>query len=172
MFESLCESLPGGPPSPEQRQALWESHAQAGNQAVQYLGPMHNAATWVGLLSLLSTEGPTAVGKSVAIFSYGSGMCSSMLVARVRALPGMTDISTALAERTPLGLTKMFEVVQAQKKSTTQLGLELPLSKAQGQLRPGTYHLVEVSNGKRTYARVPGTVQAATHMMPVQGAAV
>ena len=47
------------------------------------IGPMHTAATYVNLTSLLLHASPE-VGAKIGVFSYGSGAASSMYRLRVR----------------------------------------------------------------------------------------
>lgn len=49
---------------------------------------MHTAAAYTNLTSLLLEKREALVGKSIALFSYGSGAASTMYCLKVRALCG------------------------------------------------------------------------------------
>jgi len=51
------------------------------------IGPMHTAAAYTNLTSLLLEKRQSLVGKSILLFSYGSGAASTMYRLKARGLP-------------------------------------------------------------------------------------
>jgi hypothetical protein len=59
------------------------------------IGPMHTAAAYTNLTSLLLEKREALIGKSIAVFSYGSGAASTMyrLQVRSRGKPGLSTLN-------------------------------------------------------------------------------
>lgn len=51
------------------------------------LGNMYSASLWAGLASLINSQGEKLIGKRIVLFSYGSGLASSMFVISARNTP-------------------------------------------------------------------------------------
>jgi len=126
------------------------------------LGNTYTGAVFMNLLSLIDCKRSDLLGKSITVFSYGSG-----------ALATMYDIHVRATESDEFGLAKIYETVALQERlikreccSPAQLVYALDTrAKAVGKkpytpifpiesLFPGTYYLIEVDeNYVRTYAQ-------------------
>jgi 3-hydroxy-3-methylglutaryl CoA synthase len=71
------------PPNADEVAARFERQVAPSLVLAARIGPMHTAATYVNLASLLLHD-PPKLGASIGIFSYGSGAASSIFKLRVR----------------------------------------------------------------------------------------
>jgi hydroxymethylglutaryl-CoA synthase len=62
--------------------------AEPATLAPKRLGNMYTASLYAGLVSLINSESSRLEGKRVLMFSYGSGLASSMFSLRVQASAG------------------------------------------------------------------------------------
>ena len=103
-FESAVAAAHGeGSVGEEEVEAMFERLVAPSLRLASRIGPMHTAATYVNLASLLLHASPP-VGSRIGVFSYGSGAASTMYALRVRgearvdaaALVGMLDAREVL----------------------------------------------------------------------------
>ena len=71
------------PPDADEVAARFERQVAPSLVLAARIGPMHTAATYVNLASLLLHD-PPKLGATIGVFSYGSGAASSMFKLRVR----------------------------------------------------------------------------------------
>ncbi|KAJ5625129.1 Hydroxymethylglutaryl-CoA synthase [Penicillium lagena] len=119
-------------------------------------GNMYTATVWAGLISLLSnTPSGELLDKRVGVFSFGSGLASTMfslrVVGDVQAIKQNIDLHTRLADRVRVSPEVYDEMCQLretayQQKDYTPVG-------DTDTLVPGTYYLVQVDEWfRRKYA--------------------
>jgi len=77
-FKGLCQM---------QQDRLFDAKVAPSLCLATRIGPMHTAAAYTNLTSLLLEKREALVGKSIALFSYGSGAASTMYCLKVRSLP-------------------------------------------------------------------------------------
>lgn len=120
------------------------------------IGNMDCAAVWASLLSLFDNKGDQLVGKRILLFSYGSGLTSSMFSFKVVAPVAHfnSNLKIKLARRTfvnPAKYTKMLQETEERYHSAPyepKQSLDL--------LLPGTYYLEKIDEqSRRYYARIP-----------------
>ena len=75
-----------GNPSDEQIAALFKEKVHPTLHIPQRIGNIYTGSLFAGLVSLLVTN-PDIKGKNVMLFSYGSGLCSTMMTVRVHQNP-------------------------------------------------------------------------------------
>jgi hypothetical protein len=83
------------PPDADEVAARFERQVAPSLVLAARIGPMHTAATYVNLASLLLHDPPKR-GASIGVFSYGSGAAATMFALRVR---GTCTIDAALPAR-------------------------------------------------------------------------
>ncbi|KXS21614.1 hydroxymethylglutaryl-CoA synthase [Gonapodya prolifera JEL478] len=125
--------------------------------AARDLGNMYTGSLYGGLASLLSEVEPTQlVGKRIVLFSYGSGLASSMFSFRVVSPP--TDIHRVLNVRARLdSRTRVdpaeFDATMQLREHTHNAKGYSPEGKLEG-LFPGTYYIKQVDEKfRRSYGR-------------------
>ena len=121
-------------------------------------GNMYTASCWVGLSSLLYYVGSEAVqGKRIGIFSYGSGLASTLLSVKVvddiSYITKKLDFDHKLGEgRTIQPPQKYLEAIELREKAHLQK-LFTPTGSID-HLSEGTYYLKEVDDKwRRSYER-------------------
>ncbi|EFR02243.1 hydroxymethylglutaryl-CoA synthase [Nannizzia gypsea CBS 118893] len=140
-------------------QKRFSERVQPGLMAATMCGNSYTASVYFGLISLLSNvQSKELMGKRVVLFSYGSGLASSMFSLRVK---GNTDemvsklnliqrLDARKAESPEFydEMCRLREKAYQQRNYTPQGNIET--------LAPGTYYLVNVDETfRRTYATVP-----------------
>lgn len=126
-------------------------------EAPTMCGNMYCASLYSGLVSLIANKGGEELdGKRVGMFSYGSGLASSLFSLKVRtgtaALKEKLDFHAKLAARNVVepakyDATMLLREKAHQKKNFTPEG-------SIDNIRPGTYYLTKVDDMyRREYAR-------------------
>ncbi|KFX94134.1 hypothetical protein V490_04500 [Pseudogymnoascus sp. VKM F-3557] len=110
-------------------------------------GNMYCGSVWGGLVSLLSNVGSDELqGKRIGVFSYGSGLASSLLSLRVAGPTGdlakKVDLKSRLAARRTVKPEVYDELCDLRKKAHLQKGYK-PAGSAETVVA-GTYYLEEV----------------------------
>ena len=86
------------------------------------IGPQHTVATYTNLTSLLIHEGKMKrngiVGKTINVFSYGSGAASSMYRLRVRRMPGFVHDAHAVLDRRHFTSAQEFDEIMGEYAET------------------------------------------------------
>lgn len=62
----------------------WQASVAAGAHAQRLVGNCYTASVFLGLASLVEAHGPGLVGQTVLLFSFGSGVASSVLLLQGR----------------------------------------------------------------------------------------
>uniref|UniRef100_A0A1B0D5Z8 Hydroxymethylglutaryl-CoA synthase n=1 Tax=Phlebotomus papatasi TaxID=29031 RepID=A0A1B0D5Z8_PHLPP len=127
------------------------------------VGNMYTPSLYTGLISyLISESAKNLVGKKVALFSYGSGLASSMysitVTKDVDQLQPMLDklmhIMPTLERRQKVAPKEFSEILEIREHNNHKAPLE-PSGPIDG-LFPGTYYLKSVDHmHRRLYDRVP-----------------
>ncbi|KAL2631809.1 hypothetical protein R1flu_016495 [Riccia fluitans] len=127
------------------------------------IGNMYCAALYAGLVTLVHNKGESLLGKRLLLFSYGSGLASSVFSFRIREGAAPFSIP-AIAER--LNVKSKLEsrivvtpenFVKAMHLGETRYGAKdfVPTSSIK-ELRAGTFYLTKVDDKyRRYYARKP-----------------
>lgn len=129
------------------------------------VGNMYTPSLYAGLVSLLVNQSvESLLGKRIGMFSYGSGLASTMFSLRVTATDdslSLKAIKTALAD-VPARLESrrsvpaaQFTAILAAKEEAYNRAPYSPVGPVQG-LAPGVYYLSSVdAKYRRHYARIP-----------------
>lgn len=130
------------------------------------VGNMYTASLYGGLVSLLACKKPSEVaGKRVILFSYGSGLASSMYSLRISSdassdsslvslMATLEDVPTRLQNR-KITSPADFESIMKLREETHHKPSYSPVGDITG-LYPGTYYLTNIDEKyRRKYARVP-----------------
>ncbi|KAL3689762.1 hypothetical protein R1sor_016071 [Riccia sorocarpa] len=127
------------------------------------IGNMYCASLYAGLVTLIHNKGESLLGNRLLLFSYGSGLASSIFSFKVRKGEAPFSIS-AIAERLNIAskLDSRVQVtaenfVKAMHLGETRYGAKdfVPSSSIK-ELRAGTYYLTQVDDKyRRYYARKP-----------------
>ncbi|KAJ3016661.1 UNVERIFIED_CONTAM: hypothetical protein HDU68_012099 [Siphonaria sp. JEL0065] len=126
-------------------------------------GNMYCGSLYSGLCSLLSeTPAETLAGKRVVLFSYGSGLSSSMFsltvqkdeaaIAALNRISAALRVSERLAARTKIE-PKVYDEIMALRQASHNAKEYTPVSTTKD-IFPGTWYLVDVDGMfRRKYAR-------------------
>jgi len=127
------------------------------------IGNMYTSSLYGGLISLLVNKETTSLlGKRIGMFSYGSGLASTMFSLRISGeidiveplVCGIKDVSRRLDSRKCISPTE-FSAVLKSKEETHHMAPYQPTGSIDI-LDPGVYYLVDVdSMHRRSYARRP-----------------
>lgn len=119
-------------------------------------GNMYCGSVWGGLVSVLSNVSSESLqGKRVGVFSYGSGLASSLLSLKVVGstdeIKGAVDLKTRLAARRTVAPEVYDELCDLRKKAHLQKSY-IPAGSSET-IAKGTYFLEEVDDMfRRTYS--------------------
>jgi len=155
-FKRTCENgypkESGGLRLREQQQ-LYVEKAEPSTWITKRVGSSYTASCYTNLFCLFSTEQQKMVGKSLCVFSYGSGSASTMYRLRVDALPKMDmNIMARLDKRVKHEPSTYIEMIHAY--STSSYGRFGFKPKDWGGKESGVHYLTEVDEwGKRSYER-------------------
>jgi hydroxymethylglutaryl-CoA synthase len=133
------------------------------------IGNTYTASLWGSLVSLVANKGEGLAGGKVGMFSYGSGLCSSMFVLSV---PSSTSSSSSYEEgkmklETMRKNLDLFGRLQRRREITPQAFTDIlerrtrhygtnviPSAPSSSALSPGTFYLTEIDQlWRRSYNR-------------------
>lgn len=127
------------------------------------VGNMYTPSLYGGLVSLLvNKNAESLLGKRIGMFSYGSGLASSMFSLQVSKdagrveslLASLGDIPSRLEARTALPAAEFTTILKAKEDSYNKAPYQPTASL--DTLTSGTYYLIEVDpQYRRTYGRRP-----------------
>ncbi|XP_011309790.1 hydroxymethylglutaryl-CoA synthase 1 [Fopius arisanus] len=128
------------------------------------VGNMYTPSVYSGLVSLLISKGPEELaGMRVAVFSYGSGLASSMYSISIRKdaqeglmriLQGLSGVRGELEGRRCVEPEEYTRILELREKNCHTVPYQ-PEGSIDGMF-PGSYYLVGVDDmHRRTYQRVP-----------------
>jgi thioester reductase-like protein len=155
-FKRSCEN--GYPKSSggirlREQQELYVKKAEPSTWITKRVGSSYTASCYTNLYCLFATEKQKMVGKSLCVFSYGSGSASTMYRLRVDALPKMDmGIMERLDKRVKHEPETYIEMIHAYSKSSYgRFGFK---PKDWGGKQSGVHYLAQVDEwGKRYYER-------------------
>lgn len=124
------------------------------------VGNMYTPSLYAGLVSyIINTPISEHPGKRIGLFSYGSGLASTMYSLKVRN-EGLQNLVTNLSHIKPLlnnrrvippqDFSTMMEIHEANSHKSSYEPIDSIES-----LFPGTYYLKEIDAYRRTYERIP-----------------
>lgn len=129
----------------------------------QQLGNMYTASLYAGLMSIVSNERAALAGKRLLMFSYGSGLASTLFSLRVgtgadvesrlNLISEKANIDARLAARTQV-TPQVFNdwLVTREKLHTVEGAYNLTGTTNDQELESGAFYLVERdANGRRKY---------------------
>ncbi|XP_015181084.1 PREDICTED: hydroxymethylglutaryl-CoA synthase 1 [Polistes dominula] len=132
------------------------------------VGNMYTASVYSGLVSLLISKPINELaGNKVAVFSYGSGLCSSMYSltitkdiqneSKLMKIISMLDyVKLQLEERQKIAPEDFTSILELREQNYHSKSYE-PTSNI-NHMFPGTYYLVKVDDKyRRTYKRIPNS---------------
>eukprot|EP00934_Nitzschia_sp_Nitz4_P006617 Nitzschia sp. Nitz4//scaffold2_size372955//291371//294784//NITZ4_000457-RA/size372955-snap-gene-0.103-mRNA-1//-1//CDS//3329546880//6607//frame0 len=139
------------------------------NAASKLVGNTYTASVFLGLASLIDRvggKGELTPGKSIAVFSYGSGAMATMYRLRVRvpssdtfSIEKMVDalkLMDRLDSREKVHPGELDHALETRARMHHAGAPYSPVYPTVGRLFPGTYYLNGIdSSWRRTYSRVP-----------------
>lgn len=124
------------------------------------IGNMYTPSLYGGLVSyLINKPVSELVGKRIGLFSYGSGLASTMYSLKVRneglkpLVENLSHIKTLLNDRKVMSPEEFSNMLALREQNSHKSDL-VPADSIQA-LFPGTFYLKGISNYRRTYDRVP-----------------
>ena len=149
-FDRLAaNSEPGGIPLAEKIR-LYEEKAKPGTLLTKQLGSTYTASCYVNLYSLLLHCHEDIVGKSICVYSFGSGATASIYRLRVRRRPRIDrDAPRRLGERVLLSPEDFVELTQRYSSAYARFPFKPQCREHQ---QPDVYYLSRVDEwGQRFY---------------------
>ena len=150
---------------------IFESKTKSSLFLANQVGNMYTPSVYSGLVSLLvNTEPVDLLGKRVALFSYGSGLASSMYSIGITKdvdflvkFVGQLDyVKPLLESRTKISPDEFSALMEIREKNNHKAPYE-PSGRIDV-LFPGTYYLKNIDElHRRTYERVPTSNQSSTY---------
>jgi len=140
---------------------LFEAKVSPGLHCARNVGNTYTASLYACLASLLSAGSPEELlGQRVLLFSYGSGVASSMFVMHVKrpvdALARLLDLFGRLERRAKATPAEFSATLADRELSYGKVGVALRGSIADDWILPGTFYLESIDEvGRRAYARKP-----------------
>eukprot|EP00478_Filoreta_tenera_P002789 GABV01002902.1.p1 GENE.GABV01002902.1~~GABV01002902.1.p1 ORF type:complete len:192 (+),score=47.14 GABV01002902.1:29-577(+) len=148
---------------------LYEKQVAPGTLLPKTVGNMYTAALYGGLASLVSTQAENLANRRILMFSYGSGLASSMFSLRVANTEQARKQLSQMASILNLD-QRLSQCVSADPKSFTETMLVRENLHKSGAfdpqapvdtLAPGTFYLVKKDDkGRRFYDRRPAAVRS------------
>mmetsp|Transcript_18053 Transcript_18053/g.54025 ORF Transcript_18053/g.54025 Transcript_18053/m.54025 type:complete len:552 (+) Transcript_18053:102-1757(+) len=129
---------------------MFEKKICPGLRLAKRTGPMHTAATYTNMTSLLIHANKDLIGNTINVFSYGSGCASTMFRLHVDALPGARyDFHDYLDSRDYTDPSTFDAICERYSNTYGRFGFTCKVDTPQ---RGGVFYLHEVDAvGRRTY---------------------
>lgn len=123
-------------------------------------GNSYCGSLYAGLLSLISNQADSLLGKRIMMFSYGSGLASTLFSVKargdVRFIRDAAAVPARLAQRQRVSPQEFSSMLEARRSAYTRFDYS-PKANL-GALNKGTYYLTKVDNyERRFYARAFST---------------
>ena len=152
-FRTLIDAEYGSSLPLAKRNDLFEEKVAPSTLACRLVGSMYTAAVYVNLASMLSASGPKACGKSVLVYSYGSGLAASLYRLKVHALPSLNGfIADQLAE-SAVTLVDPKDFVAICEEFSAAVTASNFTPRTPSPLKPDTFFLERIdAGGLRHYA--------------------
>jgi hydroxymethylglutaryl-CoA synthase len=127
------------------------------------VGNAYCGSLYAGLVSLLSEVDDALIGKRVVLFSYGSGLASTMfslvITSSVKQIVNKIDLKVRLAKRLKIAPEQFVQALQLREKM--HYVKDYSPSDPTNTLPPGTFYLTKIdAKLRRFYARTPTATQA------------
>ncbi|XP_069693190.1 hydroxymethylglutaryl-CoA synthase 1-like [Periplaneta americana] len=150
----------------EQSKSMYEEKTKPSLMLANQVGNMYTASLYSGLVSLLvNTEVHELAGKRVALFSYGSGLASSMFSLKIssnkdagsalsRLVSNLSHIKVLLQKREKVSPQEFANVMDIREQNHHKASYAPVASPST--LFPGTWYLDSIDElHRRKYKRVP-----------------
>jgi hydroxymethylglutaryl-CoA synthase len=139
-------------------QAAYDQKVSPGAFLARELGNLYCGSVYSSLAALVADKGDRLIGKRVMLFSYGSGLASSLFSFKVTAsligLSDKLDVKARLAARIAVPPAEFARILKLREERYGKAGFAP--SEPVDDLFPGTFYLTEVDNlYRRSYARIP-----------------
>eukprot|EP00535_Pseudo-nitzschia_heimii_P010806 CAMPEP_0197197610 /NCGR_PEP_ID=MMETSP1423-20130617/32955_1 /TAXON_ID=476441 /ORGANISM="Pseudo-nitzschia heimii, Strain UNC1101" /LENGTH=1107 /DNA_ID=CAMNT_0042651435 /DNA_START=60 /DNA_END=3383 /DNA_ORIENTATION=- len=165
----------------KQSAADFKTRLADSNMASKLVGNTYTASVFLGLASLIDRaggRGDLTPGKSIAVFSYGSGALATMYRLSVRdpfsprfSIQKMADslkLMDRLASREKVNPGELDHALETRARMHRAGSPYSPVYPTVGRLFPGTYYLNGIdSSWRRTYSRVPLDAKMEPHGTPL-----
>jgi hydroxymethylglutaryl-CoA synthase len=148
---------------------LYDSKVQPTTLIPKQVGNMYTASLYAALASVMHNKNETLAGQRIVMFSYGSGLTSTMFSFKINEgqhpfilsnIAGILDVSKKLESRHVVAPEKF---VAALKLMEHRYGAkDFTTSQDTSLLAPGTYYLTHVDSMYRRFYAVKG--QAVTEV--------
>lgn len=137
---------------------IYQAKVVPGTVLPKNVGNTYTGSLYNGLVSLISEVGDGLIGKRVFLFSYGSGLASTLfsftVKSSIRPIVTRIDLKNKLAQRTEVPPDQFVQTLQLREKRHG--AKEYIPSDNIDILFPGTYYLTKVdAKLRRFYARKP-----------------
>lgn len=140
---------------------FYDAKVQPSTLIPKQVGNMYTASLYAAFASLIHNKGSTLAGQRVILFSYGSGLTSTMFSLRftegeqpfsLSNIVSVMNVSEKLKSRHELAPEKFVDLMKLMEHRYG--GKDFVTNKDTSLLAPGTYHLTEVdSKYRRFYAK-------------------
>ncbi|KAL1333657.1 hypothetical protein HN51_062522 [Arachis hypogaea] len=137
---------------------LYDEKVQPGTLIPKQIGNTYTASLYAAFISLLHNKNSTLASKRVILFSYGSGLTSTMFSLQINEgqhpfslsnIAKVLDIAAKLKSRHEFPPAKFVETLKLMEHRYG--GKEFVTSKDTSLLSPGTYYLTEVDSMYRRF---------------------
>jgi hypothetical protein len=139
--------------SVEETAALFDRKVAASLRLATRIGPQHTVAVYTNLTSLMIHKGAKGamVGKTINVFSYGSGAASTMFRLRVSRMPGIVhDMHEKLDQRNYVDAAVFDSIMDEYAETYGRTGWTARVRN--GPQPAGAYYLKGVdAHGRRSY---------------------
>ncbi|CAJ1943552.1 unnamed protein product [Sphenostylis stenocarpa] len=138
----------------------FDAKVQPSTLIPKQVGNMYTASLYAAFISLIHNKHSTLDGKRVILFSYGSGLASTMFSLQLREgqhpfslsnIVKVMDVTEKLKSRHEFPPEKFVETMNLMEHRYG--AKEYVTSKDTSLLSPGTFYLIEVSMYRRFYAK-------------------
>ena len=120
------------------------------------IGPQHTVATYTNLTSLLITKGAKGgmLGKTINVYSYGSGAAATMYRLKVKRMPGFVHDAHGVLDRRHFTTAADFDSIMTEYSQTYER-FNWTARIRNGPQPGGAYYLKDVDKlGRRAYYQV------------------
>eukprot|EP01038_Epipyxis_sp_PR26KG_P004042 gene4042-5784_t len=150
-------------------QPLYKEKVAVGCEVSKNIGNTYTASVYMNLANLISTLGSSLIGKSVVLFSYGSGALASMLQIypnnesnntrfSLELMQKNLNVLDRLTQRELMTPTDLIKALNAREHSHGFVPFKPTFSI--NKLSPGTFYLKEITTSyERIYDRKPLNAQ-------------
>ncbi|KAG8095628.1 hypothetical protein GUJ93_ZPchr0013g37999 [Zizania palustris] len=146
---------------------LYDSKVQPTTLIPKQVGNMYTASLYAALASVIHNKNGTLAGQRIVMFSYGSGLTSTMFSFKINEgqhpfslsnIASILDVSKKLESRHVVAPEKF---VAALKLLEHRYGTkDFAMSQDTSLIAPGTYYLTQVDHIYRTFYAVKGAAPA------------